>query len=176
MNQKSIYSLSKTKKGYVLYDFIFALVIFIMIFFMIYINFIDYKEELDVKNKILILNTDASNLCYLLVDTTGTPENWNDEPTFNSSIHRIGLKNVNYTISESKLDKLNQTDLKDIVDSFELSKKNIYIGIKSLDNSIIYLEKGAKSETDSVYVGNSICTGYLQSSSEYIKVMVEVWK
>ena len=176
MNQKSTYSLNKSKKGYVLYDFIFALVIFIMIFFFTYITFADYQKELEVKNIITNLNSDASDTCYLLTKTYGVPNNWETLPSFNSTTNRIGLRDTDTSISFTKLDKFNQTSFSDIMRSFNQRKHNLHIQIRTLDDSIVYLKKGAPSGVDSVYSGTSICYGYLKSESKNVKILIEVWK
>lgn len=87
---KTLLKLNSTK-GYLQIDFAFALFIFVTILFSFFFVYGDFEEKLELEKNIIKHKSLSNDLCFLLSNTQGIPQNW--------------TKDVNSTIMYGLYDK-----------------------------------------------------------------------
>lgn len=158
------------KKAYLQIDFTFAIAFFFIFFFII---FNIYTSQIRISDDNLIssqMQADAKDICFLLVESSGNPNDWELNI---SSLGFIGLKNFSsQSLDSNKLIQLNSTNYFQILDSLVIDSY-LYLGIIGLDTDNTYLDFGTRAGNPN-YQANYVC--YSSYQGEVVKVYVEVWK
>ncbi|MCA9497021.1 MAG: hypothetical protein KC589_08815 [Nanoarchaeota archaeon] len=158
------------KKAYLQIDFTFAVGVFFMFFFVvfnIYNGQVQSEEENLISSK---LQADAKDICFLLVDSSGSPNNWENNV---SSVNFPALKNLSsQSIDAGKLSSFNSSNYFYIIDAFSISSY-VYIKIDGLNNGTNYLNFGTKAGNSNFQAASSCYSTYL---GEIVRVYVEVWR
>jgi len=160
------------KNAYLQIDFAFAVLIFTLItFFILNYYFANYQEKVNIENK-NILEPLTKDLCNLLINTPGVPNNWENNL---SSLKSFGLKNVgNMNLSTSKINMFTNINYFNITKN--LNQDYIYsIKITGLQTDTNYLDFGyADNRTLIKY--SSIYNCYSSYNNELVKISVGIFK
>ena len=169
MHHKS--KLDSDKKAYLQIDFAFAVLIFT---FFAVTTYSYYKDYDSAQSEVLIINefeANARDLCYLFINTPGSPINW--ESNFNQT-NSFGFKDLNSkNLSNSKFTILNQELYFDMIKKMDLNSTFVWVKIIGLETDTDYLTLGDRGLYDSI---NANYQCYSKYNSEIVKVFVEVWK
>ncbi len=171
MNQKS--ELFSNKLAAIQIDISFAIFIFVIIFLTFHAMYADRIDLQSRAHKIDNLNFVAKDVCQMLINSPGNPNNW--ETNINTIIFP-GLKNLNHnnTLNAQKILAFNNTNYWDILNSMNIEKEGVNVKIIGIDTNTTYRNFGQfASDTYDVNFGNSVC--YSNYNGEIVKVLVEVW-
>ena len=169
MHQKLILNLDK--RGYLHLDFIFAAVLFFLVFIFVFLytnSFTESQRDIIIQNE---LNADARDLCFMLVSSSGMPSNWYNNI---STMKFLGLRNFsdNNSLSTNALSALNSSNYFSIVDRLNLSGYP-YVNVIGIESGTTYTVFGSNKGVGS-YVSYNTCYSYY--NNEFIKIIVGVWK
>jgi hypothetical protein len=160
------------KKGYLQIDVIFVILVFFTLFFifhtMIFDNIVGYEKDFE-KNK---LSLSAKDICILLTQTSGNPNNWETLNIENVSF--FGLKNISSNqLNSVKISKFNTSNYYDIINKFDIGG---YFNIKiiGLETNTVYLNfLNLNIDDENILTGNYVC--YSNYNSEIVEVQIETW-
>ena len=164
-------NLHSSKKGYLEIDFSIAIFLFIILLISMFLLYDSSRELESNKLEIVKLNAEARDICSLLINSPGIPNDYEDDV---GSLIQPGLREINsQNLSQNKLSVFNNDSLYfgfiERID-FDYFLSVDVIGVAS---GTSYSSFGVTSGVESIY-SKYIC--YSNYNSEIVKVVVEVWK
>ena len=162
--------LKSNKKAYLQIDFAFAMFMFLLVFVFCYNHYVSYKNIIREENEISKLTLDAQDLCFLLTHSTGYPNNW--ETNIDNTVQFGFVKNNEKELDISKINQFTDSNYFTIIDNLNI-EDNLYIKIKDINSSNVYLDFGATVKNGVLYSDYKCFANY---NSSIVEVYVEVWK
>lgn len=158
------------KKAYVQIDFTFAVFIFFIVFTSVYTIYKAYENSFDDTLVLTELQGDSRDLCFLLIRSSGSPNNWTSDIE-NSNFY--GWKNINdSSLNATNIGAFNSSSYFTILDSLNLSGF-LYLDLTGMQTNTTYLEFGTVNEVGTFFSTYS-CYGHY--NDEVVRLIVEVWK
>ena len=171
MLQKSRFHLNN-KCGYLQIDFAFAVLVFIMFFFVVFSIFNSQSSNYKKSSIYAEINVEASDLCFFLVNNYGYPTNWENDIL---TADYVGLRSLsNFSLDAAKIAEFNSFNYNLILDDLGFDDVNLYINIYGMVSDSTYLDFGVASEDLKAYVSSTSC--FSNFNGEPVVVFVEVWK
>jgi len=162
--------LKMTKNGFLQIDFAFVVLIFFLLFYLTYVFYDSYNQNLaeDLESKMMM--ADSIDICNLLVSTSGYPKNWENNLNTLSS---LGLKNEssNY-IDPNKLSKFNSTNYFTLIDKLNLNGSYVSLKLVGLKTNNTYLNFAEYTLFTNYYTYQC----YSNYNNEEVKLEVIIWK
>lgn len=158
------------KKGYLQIDFTFAAAFFIILFGFVISMYTDYSDSIDDIVIVNELQSDAKDLCYILVNNPGSPDNWYTDI---QNSQNIGLRSLgNNTLDPEKINALTTENYFFIIDKLNYDNF-MYITIDGIYSNTTYVDFGASTGITSYSSTYSCHSVY---NEEVVGVVVQTWR
>lgn len=150
----------------------FAGIIFFLLLNLVYNQYDDFLEKNDIQADVIKLKSMSQNLCFLLSESPGYPNDWQTSSPTQFNI--FGLKNESSNdLSNSKLSKLSNSNYINISKELNLTETYFNLKIINLSDSSVIKQFGVEANNFSLSE-KSVCFASINSSMS--KLIVEVWK
>lgn len=163
--------ISLSNKAYLQIDFAFAVLVFILVFFIFFSDFSNFSKSQNLEIEVIKHQALANDICYLLTSTKGFPNNWNLNPT-TASFYGLLNSTINKTIDPIKTNIYFQEDNYFLIQEKLQTSYLFSINLINISDSSIIYSLGSSSNFPNIIQSSSCYSNYLGST---VLIFVEVW-